>query len=263
MITGFDKVARAPAITIRSTMSLSLAKEFEDSEWGCTYQAVINGTGNPNIKLCYVKVKNLKEFAARITALVLDNSWMTNLDYGARRAYDRTVSETANALVKTFRQTATNGTVGAEFGEVMVSIGSAHALEQIFKHIAIPIAELWKPQVKQNEGFDFHTVCTSEYINFGEAKYSKAGSPHGLAIRQADDFLQAEKHLRDRIHLEKLVNTSSLQHLDQDNFGVVAAFSINAENPLVIFKNALESASKIIASKKLTNFYLVGVGEEC
>ncbi|QAU33754.1 hypothetical protein [Janthinobacterium sp. 17J80-10] len=244
-------------------MSLSLAKEVEDSEWGCTYQAVTNGTGNPNIKLCHVKVKNLNEFAARITTLVLDNSWMTKLDYGTRRAYDRTVSETANALVNTFRQTAADGTVGAEFGEVMVSIGSAHALEQIFEHIAIPIAELWKPQVKQNEGFDFHTVCTSEYINFGEAKYSNASSPHGLAIRQADDFLQAEKHLRDRNHLEKLVEESSIQHLDQDNFGVVAAFSINAKQPLVVFENALKSASKIVASKRLTNFYLVGVTEEC
>lgn len=244
-------------------MSLSLAKEFEDSEWGCTYQAVMNATGTPNIKLCYVKVKSLNEFATRITTLVLDNSWMTNLDYGIRRAYDRTVSETANALVETFRRTAANGTVGAEFGEVMVSISSAHALEQIFKHIAIPIAELWKPQIKQNEGFDFHTVCTSEYINFGEAKYSNAGNPHGLAITQADNFLQAEKHLRDTIHLQNLVAKSSLQHLDQDNFGVVAAFSINAKDPLVVFKNALKSASKVVTSRNLASFYLVGVTDEC
>lgn len=244
-------------------MSLTLAQEFEDSEWGCTYQAVIDSSGHPNIKLCYVKVKNLKEFASRITAVVLDNSWMTTLDHGTRRAYETTVGETANALVEIFRQTTADGTVGAEFGEVMVSIGSAHALEQIFEHISIPIAELWKPQVKQNEGFDFHTICTSEYINFGEAKYSNMDSPHGLAIRQADDFIQAKKHLRDRVHLVNLVEKSSIQYLDQDNFGVVAAFSLNAKQPLLVFKNALESASKIVASKKLTNFYLVGVTDEC
>lgn len=244
-------------------MTLSLAKEIEDTAWGCTYQSVLNSAKHPNIKLCFVKVKNLNEFAARITDTVLDSSWMTSLDSGTRRAYETTARETANALVEIFKQTSAAGTVGADFGELMVSISSARALEQILAHITIPIAELWKPQLKQNEGFDFHTLCTSAYINFGEAKYSGNGSPHGLAISQANDFLQAEKHLRDRVHLVNFVDASSIQHLDQDTFGVVAAFSINAEKPLLVFENALKSAARIVEAKNLTNFYLVGVVDEC
>jgi len=244
-------------------MNMSLAKEVVDNDWGCTYQAVLAASGQANIKLCFVKVKNLNEFAARITELVLDSSWMTALDSGTQRAYETTVGETASVLVEVFKKTAADGTIGAEFGEVMVSIGSARALNQIFDHLAIPIAELWKPQVKQNEGFDFHTVCADEYINFGEAKYSGNGSPHGLAITQADDFISAKKHLRDRVHLINLVDKPSLDHLDNDRFGIVAAFSLNAKQPLVIFKNALDSAAKVVDSKKVTNFYLVGVTDEC
>lgn len=244
-------------------MSLSLANEVKDDDWGCTYQAVVNAAGKSNVKLCFVKVQELNNFASRITELVLDTSWMTALDKGTRRAYETTVSETAAVLVEIFKKTAADGTVGAEFGEVMVSIGSARALKEIFNHISIPIAELWKPQLKQNEGFDFHTVCTDEYINFGEAKFSGSNTPHGLAINQARKFLEAKKHLRDRIHLEKLVKQPSLDYLDNDHFGVVAAFSLNAQQPLKIFKNAMDSAIKVAAAKKVTNFYLVGVSNEC
>jgi hypothetical protein len=244
-------------------MSLSLSSEIEDSDWGCCYQTVIDALGGTGIKVCLVKVKNLNEFAVRITNLVLDNSWMTALDHGTRRAYETTVGETAHALVQIFKQTTVQGTVGSEFGEVMVSIGSARALEQIFKHVSIPIAELWKPQKKQNEGFDFHTICSSDHINFGEAKFSGSTSPHGLAISQSDQFVSAKKHLRDRVHLVNLASKKSIENLDQDNFGVIASFSLNTKNPLTIFKNAIESAAQVAASQKITNFYLVGVSDEC
>ncbi len=244
-------------------MSLSLANEVTDDDWGCTYQAITNSAGKPNIKICFVKVQELNNFASRITELVLDTSWMTALDKGTKRAYETTVAETAGVLVEIFKKTVADGTIGAEFGEVMVSIGSARALKEIFDHVSIPIAELWKPQVKQNEGFDFHTVCTDKYINFGEAKFSGSGTPHGLAITQAGNFISAKKHLRDRIHLEKLVKQPSLDYLDNDSFGVVAAFSLNAQQPLTVFKNAMDSAIKMADAKKVTNFYLVGVRNEC
>lgn len=244
-------------------MSLSLSAEIHDNEWGCSYQEVIDALGNTGIKVCYVTVSNLNEFAAKITNIVLDNSWMTSLDHGTRRAYETTVHETASALVQIFRNTTTLGTVGAEFGEVMVSLGSARALEQVFNHLSTPIAELWKPQKGQNEGFDFHTVCSSDHINFGEAKYSGSATPHGLAITQAGRFVSEKKHLRDRVHLISLVSQQSIANLDQDNFGVVAAFSLNAQNPLTIFKNAMNSALAIVATHSITNFYLVGVRDEC
>lgn len=244
-------------------MSMTCSAEVVDSAWGCTYQEVINAVGHPNVKICFVKVTKLDDFATRISELVLDTSWMIGLDHGVRRAYDTTVRETVEALVKVFKDTSAAGLIGTEFGETMVSIGSARALEKIFDHKRIPLAELWKPQVKQNEGFDFHTLCTDEIINFGEAKYSGTSSPHGLAINQADGFLAAEKHLRDRIHLINLVSQPAIDQLDNDQYGVVAAFSVNANNPLTVLKNAALSAGAVVGKHAITNFYLVGVSDEC
>lgn len=242
---------------------MNYSPEVVDSSWGCSYQEVISALGHANIKVCFVKVKSLDDFATRISELVLDTSWMTGLDHGIRRAYNTTVRETAEALVKIFKDTTAAGVIGTEFGETMVSIGSARALEKIFDHKRVPLAELWKPQVKQNEGFDFHTVCTGEFVNFGEAKYSGSASPHGLAINQADDFLAAEKHLRDMVHLVNLVPKLAIEQLNNDQYGVVAAFSVNANDPLTVLKNAVQSASTVVARHTITNFYLVGVSDEC
>ena len=244
-------------------MSMTISAAVVDSDWGCSYQEVVDAVGHAKIKVCLVTVTSLDEFAARVSELVLDTSWMTGLDNGIRRSYNTTVRETAEALVKVFRDTTAVGVIGTEFGETMVSIGSARALERIFDHKKIPLAELWKPQVKQNEGFDFHTVCTSDFINFGEAKYSGASSPHGLAINQADDFLGAEKHLRDRTHLVNLVSKPAIDQLDNDLYGIVAAFSLNANNPLTVLKNAAQSASAVINKHTISCFYLVGVNDEC
>jgi len=242
-------------------MVLSIEPGISDAEWGCSYYEIANALGVPEIKLCFVKVSDLSEFSKKLTHSVLDDSWMTKLDKGSRRQYDYTVKETAGVLVDIFTKTSGSGMIGAEFGELMVSIGSARALEQVFSHSRLPIAELWKPQVKQNEGFDFHTVCTADLINFGEAKFSGQTNPHGNAISQIGDFIAVDKHFRDRGHLEKIVGSQSIEHLDDEKFGVIAAFSINSANPLAIFKNALQSAIEFVGAKSVAGFYLVGVSE--
>jgi hypothetical protein len=242
-------------------MGLSLKDPSDDISWGCSFQEVLDAAGLPNIKVCYVQVRDVAAFAQALGALVLDQSWMTALDHGVRRQYDYTARETAAALIDIFQATSTTGSIGVEFGELLVSIGSARALETIFTHVAIPIAELWKPQIKQNEGFDFHTTCPESYINFGEAKYSGTINPHGLAISQAADFLSAEKHLRDRGHLVNLVDASSIALLDADKFGLVAAFSINSKDPLKIFSNAIASAKTLISKHRVERFYVVGISK--
>ncbi|MDH1145161.1 hypothetical protein N5C60_11085 [Pseudomonas mosselii] len=243
-------------------MGLVLGDEKCDLEWGCSHYEIADSLGYRDVKICLVSVRSLKDFSEKLTGTVLDTSWMMSLDRGVRRQYDYTVRETAAALVEVFGKTSAEGTIGAEFGELMVSIGSARALEQVFEHVRLPIAELWKPQLKQNEGFDFHTVCGSKFINFGEAKYSGSSNPHGLAIGQASDFIKVEKHFRDRAHLEKLACPISISNLDDDKFGVVAAFSVNSDNPMLIFKNALESAKAFVGENSVSGFYLVGVKED-
>lgn len=242
-------------------MTITFLSQQADPLWGCAYQEAVSSIGTTNIKLCFVEVQNIHAFATALISLVHDKSWMTNLDDTARRSFEKTVTKTADKLVATFQKAATAGTVGAAFGEVMVSIGSARALENLFQHLRIPLAELWKPKLSQNGGFDFHTICTSKVINFGEAKYSSSTNSYAAAIDQADEFLDDEKHLADSIYLEKIVGQGSISisMLNNDEFGVVAAFSVNAKNPALILANAFESAKKVMGAKKIKNFYLVGV----
>ncbi|MEZ8983361.1 hypothetical protein FB440_111103 [Vibrio crassostreae] len=240
-------------------MTLEVKKSTPDPSWGCEYDELFSQIDMGKVQVCLVRVSDLRKVAMELITKVQDTSWMTNLDPGAKRSYDRTVADTAEALVEVFNDTLATSTVGKEFGEIMVSIGSTKALEVIFDHNVLPISELWKPQVKQNEGFDFHTVCSNELINFGEAKFSSKKSPHGNAIDQAKGFIENEKHLRDRVHLRDLVSANAIHNLDDDSYGVVASFSINAGNPLLVLKNAIDSATQSLSSEKIKSVYLVGV----
>lgn len=235
--------------------------QYSDTDWGCDYFEVETDTPIGKIKVCHVIVNDIKIISEALAKKVLDTSWMTNLDVGSKRAYDRTVQETASALVEIFESTTTPSDVGSEFGEVMVSIGSTKALEKLFNHVILPIAELWKPQVKQNEGFDFHTVCSDMYINFGEAKYSGTTNPHGNAINQSKGFIDDEKHLRDYVHLRELASDPAVENLNNDSFGIVASFSINTTDPLHVLKNAIESAQDKLSADSIKAVYLVGVSK--
>lgn len=232
--------------------------QHADKEWGCQYFEVHPAISVGKIKVCHVIVQDIEIVSKALTERVLDTSWMTQLDIGSQ-AYRKTVQDTAAALVQIFESTTSPSNVGSEFGEIMVSIGSAQALHKIFNHIIIPIAELWKPQIKQNEGFDFHTVCSNDFINFGEAKYSGSDSPHGNAINQAKSFIEEEKHLRDYVHLRELAPENAVKNLNNDSFGIVASFSINAADPLTVLKNAIESAQEKLNLNEIKSIYLVGV----
>jgi len=240
-------------------MPINFLSKKIDLLWGCEYQEAIDSLGLPNVKICYLEVRNLTDFASQITHAVLDKSWMTSLDPLMHRAYDRTATQTAAKLVQIFEDTTASGTLGADFGEMMVSIGSAYTLEKIFSHIRIPIAELWKPQLSQNEGFDFHTACPAEIVNFGEAKYSGSINSYTLALTQAEKFVDDEKHFRDAVHLNHLISPNCLANFAGNQFGMIAAFSINSKNPAQILANAASAAAILAAKNKVTNIYLVGV----
>jgi hypothetical protein len=232
-----------------------------DANWGCGHLDM-PAHGTESIRVCHVTVTDISKLATELTKVVLDTSWMAGLDIGAKQAYERTVSETAQVLVTIFSAAPGATEIAEDFGEVMVSMGSARALFMVCGHSQVPLAELWKPQVKQNEGFDFHTVCTGELINFGEAKYSSISNPHGVAIKQIGDFLTAEKHHRDYPHLASLVSPQAIENLTKKKFGVVAAFSVNSSNKDLVMKNACKSAKGLAGAHEIAKIYLVGVSHE-
>lgn len=233
--------------------------KITDDEWGCEFVEILCNSSIKKVCACHVKIEEIVKIATELTKSVHDTSWIISLDKGARRSYERTAAETAQELTNIFKKAANKNGVEGEFGELLVSMSSSRALKAVFNHLSIPIAELWKPQKKQNEGFDFHTVCSKDFINFGEAKYSSNGNPHGNAISQANDFFADEKHYRDRVHLINLVSKEAIKNLDLESFGVVAAFSINAVNPLRVFKNAIETTQRVFLNKNIQIVYLVGV----
>ncbi|HCG7440269.1 hypothetical protein HJ144_18710 [Vibrio parahaemolyticus] len=229
---------------------------IDDQDWGCQHSEFV---GEASIKACTVSVNDLRCMANELTNSVLNTSWITSLDKGTQKSYQYTAKETAEALVEIFDKITDENSLGAEFGEIMVSMGSSRALEKIFGHISLPIAEIWKPQVKQNEGFDFHTECPSALINFGEAKFSGSENPHGKAISQAQRFIKEEKHYRDRVHLVNLSSADAVTNLDDDKFGAIAAFSINSDDVTKIMNNALDSIRKSELINDAQMIYLVGV----
>jgi len=232
---------------------------IDDVEWGCVHSQYHYECTDPAIVACIVNINNTDIIATELVNSVLNTSWISSLDAGTQRSYKVTAKETAEALVEIFNKVLSGDPLGAEFGEVMVSIGSSRALNQILHHISLPIAELWKPQLKQNEGFDFHTTCTANLINFGEAKFSASINPHGNAIYQADRFITEEKHFRDRVHLINLCHRDAITNLDEEKYGIIASFSINSGNTKKIMDNAIETVKEIKLSNRVSFIYLVGV----
>jgi len=239
-------------------MSTTTPIPIYDSDWGCDHFDLPH-LYNGMIYACRVEVSDIGKLASELAKAVVDTSWMSGLDRGARRTYESTVRRTAELLKEIFESMDPSLEVAGEFGEMMVSMGSARALDIVFRHSRVPLAELWKPQVKQNGGFDFHTVCQGDLIHFGEAKFASSGNPWGLAISQIDEFLTDEKHLRDRSDLVNLVSAAAIGRLDDDEFGVVAAFSLNAVRKDVVLANAIESAIALATKHNIQQIFVVGV----
>ncbi|WP_010490851.1 hypothetical protein [Pseudomonas sp. S9] len=243
-------------------MVISYGQKISDTSWGCEFTEVLNSTGVEFVKLCHVHVSQISQISQMLAASVVDTSWMVDLDEGAKEAYEYTVQETADQLINIFKSAEDAGSVVDEFGELMVSMGAAKSLEVVFKNTLIPIAELWKPQAKQNEGFDFHSVCGSDYLNFGEAKYSSGSTSYGVALDQAARFVLAKKHKRDYVHLVNLASPASIKNLNNNLHGIVAAFSINAKDPLIVYRNSLQRAIDFAKKSGASFVYMVGVTHE-
>jgi hypothetical protein len=242
-----------------SNMSIMFQPQSFDVIWGCTYQEVKYSVGTANVKIGFIEVTNLQNFATQITLEIISRSWMSKLNPLISMAYNLTVTQTAAKLAGISSATSASGALSTAFGELMVSMGSAYALEKIFTHEKVPLAELWKPQLSQNEGFDFHTTCQKKYVNFGEAKYSSVISSYKNALTQAERFIDDEKHFRDIVHLMHLVDPACMNNLQNKQFGVVAAFSIKGNRVNLVLTNAAKRAMALANKNKATNVYLIGV----
>lgn len=236
------------------------SKEQHDIDWGCTHVDLSHLSLHEKINVYLVKVEDLNKLAMSMSADIMDKSWMYKLNPDMQLSYRSSALETMAVLLKIFSNSQDNaGKLTESFGESLITMASSRLLEFLLQHHRLPLAEIWKPQKKQNEGFDFHTVCSESLINFGEAKYSGKDNPHHNSIFQIDEFIEKEKHFRDLIHLEKLAPGNPYNNLANEKYGVVASFSINGKNKHSILQNAVSNAIEMKMYGNVERVYLIGV----
>jgi hypothetical protein len=204
----------------------------------------------------HVKVTKIYECAQEMITSISNKSWIEELDLVLQSAYrakaEPTIEKLVNGILKKIKNEVTS-----EFGEYMISHSAQLALEEK-SHIKFPLAELLKGRVSGNEGFDFHTESTSQHIMFGEAKYCTRDTPRAEALGQIIKLIGERK---DNAELEILLNFATQDACKKAALGkkgYVAAFSLNAKNPEIIFENALKSAhvKELLVHQEL---YLIGI----
>ncbi|WP_133259702.1 hypothetical protein [Pseudochryseolinea flava] len=191
---------------------------------------------------------------------ISNDNWITKLDVIDRASYRAKSQQTVDRLIKEiFSNVSTKLT--EEFGEYLISYSATKALEKVYKHVPLPLAELWKERIVGNAGFDFHTESPDDLIVFGESKFSSSKNPHTIALDQIAAFVKAKKDEMDLSDLRRFARQSSVQNVIANHKAYVAAFSLNGKRHRQIFNTALKSEN-INALLCHAELYLVGIKYE-
>lgn len=210
-----------------------------------------------DVHCIHVRISDINGIAKELTDEISDTSWIPKLDRLSQRTFKATSDRTIDRLVNDiFNGVITD--VTADIGEYIVSYVGQAILESEYKHIKIPLAELLKEKISGNPGFDFHTVSTKRFLVFGEAKFSADDTPRAIALNQIGEFITLEKDFAELNSLRAFLDVDVHDNMADGRRSFAAAFSFNASNIDLIFKNALES--EII--DELTNhheLYLIAI----
>lgn len=191
------------------------------------------------VHLLHVKILDVHQKAQEIITMLADKTWISKLNAVSQLSYQSRAQKTIEKLVNNILSKVEDA-VTEDFGEYLVSDSAGESLVQIHQHIKIPLAELWKEQMTGNPGFDFHTESATNLIAFGEAKFKTTGSPYSVAITQIADFIIDEKDLMEVSDLQNFVSSTAVTNIMDKKRAFIAAFSINAANPDLIFQNMLK-----------------------
>lgn len=188
----------------------------------------------------HVKVIDIAGRAKEMVATIADVSWVSKLSGIRQRTFKARAKRTIEKLVNDVLNKV-DSTISEEFGEFLISDTAQIALIRGHAHVKVPLAELLGRKVTGNPGFDFHTESKNNLIMFGEAKYSGNSTPRAQALDQIVEFIELEKDDADLLILESFVSEDALNNALEMKKGYVAAFSLNSNNPELIFKNAIKS----------------------
>jgi hypothetical protein len=213
--------------------------------------------GIEKVTLLYIRIFDVKERADNMISTISNTSWINELDVIDKMTFESRAERTIEKLVsEIFKKVDDKVTV--DFGEYLVSMSSQQALSEECLHSIVPLAELLKEKVVGNPGFDFHTETNSEYLAFGEAKYSGVDNPYTDALQQINKFIRLKKDKAELLELSKLVSPNAIENFLNDKKAFTAAFSLNAKRMEAIFKNVL-SSEHLTPLLQYEELYLIGV----
>ncbi|MDP1933091.1 MAG: hypothetical protein Q8L60_16685 [Gammaproteobacteria bacterium] len=233
-------------------MDIIYCKEIDVAQFGKT------GTGK--IYAALVRISDVKQRAQEMVVSITNTSWLDNLDIVSKTSFEASSSRTISRLAEGIFAKV-DDTITEEFGEYMVSDTAQSLLEAKLNHKKFPLAELLKEKVTGNPGFDFHTETSSQFLAFGEAKYSGSVNPYSKAIEQILDFIELKKDASELIVLKPFATPAAINNFLLSKKVFVAAFSVNSETPEKIISNLLASAH-IDHFLGHEEFYIVGVNVE-
>jgi hypothetical protein len=210
-----------------------------------------------DVYAAYIKVSDIDSRAESMIETFSDTSWIEPLSAIKKATFRATSKRTIAELVKKIRERVEDDKLTEDFGEYLVSDTALEALENVFKHARVPLAELLKEKLTGNPGFDFHSECEVSLIAFGEAKYSGISSPYNRALKQIKDFVVLEKDMAELIVLENFVSETATSRCLDGEKAYTAAFSLN-DDPERMFQNAIKNdhLAKLLMHHEL---YLIGV----
>lgn len=204
-----------------------------------------------------VDIDDVATHAADLIMKLNDTSWISELGSVPRASYETIALKTAKKLVTIFE--AANDSIGAKFGEYLISMSAGGCLGDRLGHSVLPLSELWKEQISGNPGFDFHTESHNKRITFGEAKYNSNQNSYTVAASQVQKFIDAKKDKSDAVHLAHLASQEAVEALLGDSRGLAIAFSLHSDNHERILQNALQSDLVQALSTCADELYIIGV----
>jgi len=193
-----------------------------------------------DINCIHVQITNLQNVVDNLHESISDTSWINRLDALSQEIFKATSQRTIEKFVNEIIA-GVQSNLNQDIGEYIISYAGQYVLETTFSHTKIPLAELLKEKVSGNPGFDFHTLSTKRFLVFGEAKFSMEDTPRAIALNQIGEFISLKKELAELNSFRAFMDDEIEKNVLGGMRGYAAAFSFNAENIDVIFKNALES----------------------
>ena len=178
---------------------------------------------------CYVRVnpEEYKDALLSIITSLMDNSWLKVFDNAAiRKSFEERAKGTIDALSDMFKINSDSNPLLEDVGEYIVSFYALQSLNMLKNYNNVPLMELLGVKNIGNHGFDFYSENVDDaLVVCGEAKYLASGYGYNSSLKQINDFISDNKHIKDVPLIERFISKKALDKLVNNKIGVCSAFS--------------------------------------